>query len=290
MREAQDSPCTERHAPDVSDVRRAAEAICDIVSRLKQVRPVVYHITNAVAAGFVADATLAVGASPVMGPSPEESGELAVLASAVVLNLGMPSRESVEAMVTAGRAANERGIPVVLDPVAGGATSFRRTALARILGEVRVSVVRGNSAEVAFLAGMQSSFRGTESAAAGEEPAEVAEVASKKLRVVAAVTGAVDYVSDGRRLASVANGHPVMGETSGTGCVVSALVGAFCAVEPDFFTASLAALACAAVAGEMAVEASRGPGSFRVAWLDALRNLSRDDLQERLRVTIRETA
>lgn len=256
-----------------------------IPARVREMRPLVYHITNAVAANLVANATLAVGASPVMAPSPEESREMASLADAVVLNLGMPSRQTVRAMVLAGRAANARGVPVIFDPVGAGSTSFRSAVAARILKEIRVSVVRGNAAEIAFLVGIPSRVRGVESVATCENPGRLALLAARKLGTVVALTGPVDYVSDGRRLAAVKNGDPVMTEMSGSGCVVSALVGAFCAAADDFFLASAAALAYAGVAGELAARQANGPGSFQTAWLDGLRNLSVARFLEMARVS-----
>lgn len=254
--------------------------IASIPSKVRAGRPLVHHMTNAVAANIVANATIAVGASPVMASSYEESAGIAGRADALVLNVGTPSRDTAKAMVAAGKAANKKGIPVVLDPVGAGLTQFRNSIVLDILREVRVNAVRGNPAEVASLAGIPSYVRGVDSVATGKGPRDIAIAASAKLGAVVAVTGPVDYVSDGRRLAAVRNGHPMMAGFTGSGCAVSGLIGTFCAVEPDFFLASVAALAYAGVAGQLAATLSRGPGSFQVQWLDSLSNLSPAEFSE----------
>lgn len=253
------------------------DVIASIPSRIRARRPLIHHITNAVAANITANSTIALGASPVMASSAEESADMAAMADVLVLNMGTPSRDTVKAMIAAGKAANARGIPVVFDPVGAGSTPFRNSIAVEILQEVQVAVVRGNAAEIAFLAGMPSRIHGVDSAQTGINPRDIAAAASTKLGAVVAVTGATDYVSDGRRLAAVRNGHPIMGEISGTGCTVTAIMGAFCAVERDFFLASVAALAYAGAAGQVAAQLSNGPGSFQVHWLDSLYRLSRSE-------------
>lgn len=245
--------------------------------RVRAMRPLVHHITNDVATNVTANATIAVGASPVMAPSLEESSDMASLADALVLNMGTPSTDSLKAMIAAGKAANAKGIPVVFDPVGVGSTSFRNSVAFEILREVRVTVIRGNAAEVAFLAGIPSTVRGVDSGSTATEPRDIAITAARKLETVVAVTGSTDYVCDGRRLATVNNGRPMMAEITASGCTVTAIVGAFCAVEHDFFLASVAALAYAGVAGQLAAERSQGPGSFQIHWLDSLARLTEQE-------------
>src|SRR5205085_5361520 len=155
---------------------------------------------------------------------------MVAIAGALVLNIGTLSPHWVDAMLAAGRAANARGIPVVLDPVGAGATTYRTETAKRILDEVRVSVLRGNAGEVATLVGVDAEVRGVESIDAGGDAAELAREAAQRLGLVASVTGAVDHVSDGARVAAIANGHPLLAAITGTGCMSTALTGCFLAV------------------------------------------------------------
>src|SRR5213078_5037755 len=163
-----------------------------------------------------ANATLALGALPVMAHAREEVEEMTRLAGALVINIGTLSPHWVDAMLAAGKAANEAGVPVVLDPVGAGATSYRTDTARRILAEVDVTVLRGNAGEVATLVGVQAEVRGVESIAAGSVPAELAAAAGRSLDCVVSVTGPIDHVSDGRRSLSVANGHELLAAVTGT--------------------------------------------------------------------------
>ena len=166
---------------------------------LRERKPLVHQITNFVVMNETANATLAVGALPVMAHAREEVEEMAALAAALVLNIGTLSPHWVDAMLLAGAAASQRGIPVVLDPVGAGATRYRTETAKRILDEVDVTVLRGNAGEVATLVGVEAEVRGVESIGAGGDAAELARAAARKLGVVASVTGPVDHVSDGER-------------------------------------------------------------------------------------------
>ncbi len=159
--------------------------------------PLVHQITNFVVMNETANATLALGALPVMAHAREEVEEMAGLASALVLNIGTLSPHWVDAMLLAGAAASQRGIPIVLDPVGAGATRYRTETAKRLLDNVEVTVLRGNAGEVATLVGVEAEVRGVESIAAAGEAAELAREAARTLGLVASVTGPVDHVSDG---------------------------------------------------------------------------------------------
>jgi hydroxyethylthiazole kinase len=251
---------------------------------VRERKPLVHQITNYVVMNETANATLALGALPVMAHAREEVAEMVRIAGALVLNIGTLSPHWVEAMLTAGAAANEAGVPVVLDPVGAGATSYRTETAKRILDEVDVAVLRGNVGEVATLVGVAAEVRGVESIAAADDAAAIARAAASALGVVAAVTGPVDHVSDGERVAAVANGHPLLAAVTGTGCMSSAITGCFLAVaEP--FEAAVAALVAFGVAGEEAARDAKGPGSFHVGLYDALAALDPDSLDGRAQVT-----
>jgi hydroxyethylthiazole kinase len=251
---------------------------------VRERRPLVHQITNYVVMNETANATLALGALPVMAHAREEVEEMARLAGALVLNIGTLSPAWVEAMLLAGRAANGVGVPVVLDPVGVGATTYRTETAKRILDEVDVSVLRGNAGEVATLVGVDAEVRGVESIDTGADPAEIAREAGRRLGLVASVTGAVDHVSDGERVTRIANGHPLLAQVTGTGCMSSALTGCFLAVaEP--FDAAAGALVAFGVAGEDAAREANGPGSFHVALYDKLAALDPATLDGRARVS-----
>jgi len=253
---------------------------------MRERKPLVHQITNYVVMNETANATLALGALPVMAHAREEVGEMVGLAGALVLNIGTLSPPWVDAMLVAGAAANAVGTPVVLDPVGAGATRYRTETAKRILTEVEVAVLRANQGEMATLAGIAAEVRGVESIGAAREPSEVARHAAATLGVVAAVTGAVDHVSDGENVLAVANGHELLASVTGTGCMASAITGCFLAVRPDApLEAAAEALAAFGVAAEDAAVEAKGPGSFHVGLYDALANLSPDTLDRRARIS-----
>jgi hydroxyethylthiazole kinase len=255
---------------------------------IRERRPLVHQITNYVVMNETANATLALGALPVMAHAPQEVEEMVGLAGALVLNIGTLSEHWIEAMVTAGRAARANGTPVVLDPVGAGATRYRTDTARRILDEVEVTVLRGNAGEVATLVGVEAEVRGVESMAAAGDPAELAREAARTIGVVASVTGPVDHVSDGVRVLSIANGHALLGRVSGTGCMSSALTGCFLAVRPEApLEAAAEALAAFGVAAEVASREAKGPGTFHAALYDALSGLDPAGLNELARISER---
>ena len=253
---------------------------------LRERKPLVHQITNYVVMNETANATLALGALPVMAHAREEVEEMVGLASALVLNIGTLSPHWVEAMLLAGKAANAGGVPVVLDPVGAGATRYRTETARRILGEVDVAVLRGNQGEVATLVGVAAEVRGVESIGGGGEPTELARTAAETLGVVASVTGPVDHVSDGSSVLTVANGHELLAAVTGTGCMASAMTGCFLAVKRDApLEAAAEALAAFGVAAEDAARDARGPGTFHVGLYDALANLDPGTLDSQAKIS-----
>ena len=262
------------------------DEIAGLLERMRTRRPLVHHITNFVTMNDVANATLAIGASPVMAHAAEEVAEMARSANALCLNLGTPWPERLAAMHIAGRAANGAGVPVMLDPVGAGATSFRAESVRPLLDAVHVDIIRGNASEMAALTATRAAQRGVdvaESNAALATRSHVAQLAAQRGCVVAA-TGARDYISDGHRLVGVDNGHAWFARITGAGCMATAIIAAFAAVEPDALLSTTAALACYGLAGEKAATLSRGPGTFRAALFDALCALDSDEARAGVRV------
>ncbi len=253
-------------------------------------KPLVHNITNFVVMNFTANILLAAGASPVMAHAENEVEEMVAFAKALVLNIGTLDDGWIASMLKAGRKATELGVPIVLDPVGAGATRLRTEAAKRILGETRVAIVRGNASEILALAGAASKGKGVDSADTVEAAAERAGILARELGVPVAITGAVDFITDGARVVRVANGHPLMGCVTGTGCGATAVIGAFAGVDSDPVSAAATALAYYGLAGERAADGAAGPGSFMIRFLDALHGLTPDDLRQGCRIGEGENA
>jgi len=239
------------------------------IERLRARTPLVHNITNFVVMNTTANALLAVGASPAMVHAVEEAADFVPLAQALVINIGTLSAHWVEAMERAAETAHARGVPWILDPVAAGATAYR-TETARRLIDRKPSVIRGNASEIMSLAGEAGAARGVDSTKGSDAARDAAERLAKSSGAVVAVTGAVDYIADGKRMAALANGDPMLARVTGTGCMATALIGAFLGAGLAPFDATAAGLATIGIAAEAAIRGANGPGSFQVALIDAL--------------------
>ena len=248
--------------------------IAELLEAVRARRPLVHHITNYVTVNDCANATLCIGGSPVMAHSSEEVCEMAAMAGALVLNIGTLDPAQVGAMLLAGKAANERGIPIVLDPVGAGATAYRTKTSLRLLDRLEIAVLKGNGGEISVLAGAGGKVRGVDSAGVGGEPVDIVRGLAARLGVTVAMTGETDIVSDGKRTLLVDNGHPLMGRFSGSGCVAASIVGAFVAVDPDHVVSTAVALAAFGLAGERAALKHHEPYGFRLAIFDELCRLT----------------
>lgn len=264
----------------------SATIAVELVSRVRARKPLIHHITNLVVMNETANMTLCAGALPVMAHAPEEVAEMASAAGALVLNIGTLTVAQIESMLIAGRCANERGIPIVLDPVGAGATRLRTDSALRLLKELKVSIVRGNLAEVAVLAGYAAKISGVESMGFAADAESVARKMAEKFNCVAAITGKVDVVSDGRRVARISNGHAMMGTVTGTGCMATTVTACYAAVEPDHFVAASSALAVYGLAGEIAASKAMGPGTFHVELYDAMAAMTEDAVRAGVRIEV----
>jgi len=245
--------------------------------RMRAARPLVHCITNYVAMNPAANVLLAAGASPAMVHAPEEVGDLAAVAGALTVNIGTLSTPWLSGMQRAVAAARGASVPWVLDPVAHFISPFRREATADLVAR-GPAILRGNASEILALAGAGGTGRGAD---AGDDVASAEGAArnlAARLGATVAVTGEVDFVTDGSRAWRVRGGHVLMPQVTALGCALTALCGGYVAVARDPAEASLAALAHFAVAGARAGEAAAGPGSFAVAFLDALAAVQPDDL------------
>lgn len=255
---------------------------------IRQRAPLVHSITNLVAVNTTANALLALGASPVMAHAQEEAGEMAAIAGALVLNIGTLSDARLRAMTRAAVQAQARQLPIVLDPVGAGAIDYRSDAALTLLASARPTLIRANASEIMALAGAEGDIHGVDSTADSASALEAARTLSRARECVVCVSGAEDLIVDARRLASVANGHPMMPRVTALGCTASALCGAFLAVNPDAFAATAHAMVVMGIAGELAGAEARGPGSFQMRFLDALYSLSEEQIRQRAKLHHRQ--
>ena len=255
-----------------------AQKAAELLAEIRRRKPLLHHITNFVVMNDTANVTLHIGALPVMAHAEEEVAEMVARAGALVLNLGTPTPERIEAMFVAGHRASKLGVPIVLDPVGAGATELRTMSTLRLLEELDITIVRGNLGEVSALVGLGGEVKGVESIGGGD-PIEVACRMARRWDLTAAITGQRDIVSDGCRIVAVDNGHKWLTTITGSGCMATTMVAAFAAVEPDPLLAATAGLACFGLAAELAAVKACGPASFKVALFDAIYNLTLEQVR-----------
>jgi hydroxyethylthiazole kinase len=241
-----------------------------------------------------ANITLAIGGSPVMADETEDAVDISAISSAVVLNMGTLNSRTIPAMLASGKTANEKGIPVVFDPVGVGASGLRNKTAEKLLNEVKFSVVRGNISEIRCLAGLQSETKGVDASendiynSTDTQTTEtVVKNLAKKLNCVVAVTGKIDVISDGKRVVTIKNGVEMLGNLTGTGCMCTSLIGSFIGANPEnAFGATVTAILSMGISGEIAFEKAGhlGNGSFRAALHDAMSKIDGEILEKRAKI------
>ncbi|KKX27618.1 hydroxyethylthiazole kinase [Rhizobium sp. LC145] len=257
-----------------------------MLAAMRAANPLVQCITNYVAMNIAANVMLAAGASPAMVSAEEEAGEFAGIAGALTINIGTLSRDWIGGMKKAATAAGKAGKPWVLDPVAHYATGFRRSVTAELVA-LKPTIIRGNASEIMALAGGPASGQGVDSGDSVDIAEGSARALAKQHDCTVAVTGAVDFVTDGRDAVRIAGGSALMPKVTALGCSLTCLIGAFAAVTPAYpFGAAVAALATFAVAGEEAARKASGPGSFSPLFLDQLSALTDETLDAKAGITI----
>jgi hydroxyethylthiazole kinase len=266
--------------------RKFSQKTVEILREIRRHKPLVHHITNLVVMNSTANVTLAIGASPIMAHAHEEMDDMSAFTSVLNLNIGTLTPYWVDSMILAGKRAGQRGIPIVLDPVGSGATPLRTEAAKKILAEIPVTVIRGNASEVMslFSKAEEIKIRGVDSLETVNAVRHGAHKMAAELNKVIAITGEIDFVTNGDLSVEIHNGHPMFSLVTGTGCAATTAISCFCAVESDPFIATAAALGYYGLAGEEAAKKSNGPGSFQVALYDALYNLSDEIMMEKLRI------
>ena len=245
---------------------------------MREKTPLVHCITNYVAMNIAANVTLAAGASPAMLHAPEEVADFTPLAGALTINIGTLSAPWVDSMLIAAQTAQAHSVPWVLDPVAHFATPYRAKVAQDLLAQIP-DIVRGNASEIIALAGGTGAGKGADSGDSVTDAQASATALARAQGCVVAVTGPVDFVTDGTRQVTITGGADIMPKVTALGCSLTALMGAYAAVAPAF-DATLAALVHFAEAGDRAARVSDGPGSFSVHFLDQLHALQPNDLDQ----------
>lgn len=271
-----------------------AQKVVELLNRLKNKKPLIHNITNYVTVNDCANILLAIGASPIMADDLKESADITSIASALVINIGTLNERTIESMIASGKRANELNIPVVLDPVGAGASSFRNETTKRILEEIKISVLRGNMSEIKFIAGLECETKGVDASESdlksdSDEGIIVAKSLAKRFNCTVAITGVYDIVSDGEKSLTIENGTKMLSNVTGTGCMTTALVGGYlgaCETKEDLFIAAVSGIVSMGICGEIAEERAGniGLGSFHMAIIDAVSNLDEDALLNRNKI------
>ncbi|ACL76338.1 hydroxyethylthiazole kinase [Ruminiclostridium cellulolyticum] len=263
--------------------------ITRLISEVRSKKPLIHNITNYVTVNDCANVTLAIGASPIMADDIDEAADITSISSALVINIGTLNKRTIESMILSGKKANEKGIPVIFDPVGAGASALRNETTSTILDKIKISVLRGNLSEISYIAGRNASTKGVDASEAdiqSNDSIAVAKAAAVKLGCVVAVTGAVDVISDGKNVVTVLNGHKMLSNVTGTGCMTTALVGSFCGAVKDYFKAAVAGVTVMGISGEIAYEAAghKGTGSYHIAIIDAISRMDENIFGEKARI------
>lgn len=247
--------------------------ICNSLQRLRQSQPLILNITNLVTMDFIANGLLALGASPIMTQAEEELEALVRLSSCVVINLGTLNAPFLSLANQACALANQYHKPLVLDPVGAGATPYRTQAALTLMKQHQFQIIRANASEIAAISGADVMTKGVDSAIQTHEAIDAAQSLAYASHTVLCVSGETDYIVDASRLETCHHGSPLMPKVTGTGCLLSAVVAAFHAVEPDPFQAAFIATYYYALCGEQAAKQAHAPGHFKPYFIDALSEL-----------------
>ena len=258
-----------------------------IIENLQKIidgKPLIHHITNWVTIYDCANVVRATGGLPVMAHAPEEVEQMTSISGALVLNIGTLTVSLVKSMILAGKKANEKNIPVVLDVVGAGATDLRTDKANEILNEVSVSILKGNSSEIGTIAGVKAETRGVEAISVTGDPIEIAKKLALEKNLTVVITGKEDIISNGKDVYICKNGHPMMGCFVGSGCMASSVIGTFAAVEKDYAIASANALSLFGIAGELAAKTAKGPASYKTNLVDEIFNINESKIRKMTRL------
>lgn len=286
-----------------------------ILTRTREMSPIIHNITNHVSANDCANITLACGASPIMAEELMEMEEITALSSALVINTGVLTEGKLKSMRKAGQRSNELQHPVILDPVGIGASHYRREAILQLLSKIRFRVIRGNASEIKVLHEMicpdslvganltrTLRIRGVDVSEQDkitmdrlEQAIWISQELSRSTGAIIVVTGATDIITEGNDTNLIYNGHPMLGKVAGSGCMLSSLIGAYCGANPkDCLSACIAAVGAMGLGGELAYEKilsrEEGTASFRTYLIDYISRLEGGTLEDRIRFERRKNS
>jgi len=260
-----------------------AEHTSSHLLKVRETGPLVHNITNYVVMNNTANALLSLGASPVMAHAKEEVADMAAIASALVINIGTLSPHWVEGMEIAMKSAAANDVPIIVDPVGAGATSYRTETVKELIKTTSPDIIRGNASEIGALYSADVKTKGVDSTQDSHTSVEAAQHLAAEYSCVVVVSGEVDYIVTEKETRTVHNGHPLMGRVTGMGCTASSMIGAFAGAGIDAADASVSAMRIMGIAGEIAAIKADGPGSFQTRFLDALYNIDGQAITSRLK-------
>ncbi|KAF9268649.1 thiamine biosynthetic bifunctional enzyme Thi4 [Marasmius fiardii PR-910] len=292
--------------PTVYTLDKVTGDIVKLMEHMKTINPLVHQITNNVVIAQSANTTISIGASPIMATSAQEMSDLAQVCDALLVNIGTLTQDAYLGMLEAGTCMNAKRKPIIFDPVGVGATSFRKGAVEELLNTWQTSVIKGNAGELAALSGStEVGSKGVDSVGTSfKDPATFVRNLAKRERCIIALTGKTDYVSDGKSVAILNNGHRYLGEITGSGCITGSCIAAYCALvsrlagsellkddklaRGDVFVGTISGILILNIAAEIAATRDdvRGPGTFFPALLDELANLTPQILSGRARIEL----
>jgi len=254
--------------------------VYEMLEKVRTQKPVVHHLTNWVTIYDCANIVKVFGASPVMAHAKEESGDMAKIASSLVLNIGTLTPEFIDSMKIAAKSANEKGIPVILDVCGAGATKLRDTKCFELLDEVRIDIIKGNASEVARIAGENVTTKGVDASDVKKDLIDVASHLAQKRNCTVVITGEEDIIVNSKNMFIVKNGHEIMSHVVGTGCMAASVIGTFAAVHDEPAFAAAAGLCCYEIAAELAAKDAEGPGTFKEKLYDKIFTLNKDSIEK----------
>lgn len=264
--------------------------LSSLLNEVRHKQPLVHHITNWVTIYDCAAIVKSLGASPVMSHAKEEVAEMTSrFAAALVLNIGTLTIDIIEAMLLSSQAANQKNIPVVLDACGAGATAMRTEQSWHLLKNVKISILKGNSSEIASISGAKIHTRGVDAVEVKQDLTKLARDLAQSLNLTVVITGQEDIIADQwGQLFLVNNGHPVMAKVVGTGCMATSVIGCFAAVSKDFAQAATAAMSFFGICGELAAQKSSLPGTWKQYLFDICAELSSQDFEKQAKIQVKQ--
>lgn len=265
------------------------DEILNLMDKAKDENPLVNFLINYVTANELTSITSYFGGTPIMTDDPIDAADVVEYGEvdALVFNIGTVTNKQVNAMIEAGKKATERNVPIILDPVAAGVTPFRSAAIKKMLEELKISVIKGNLAEVKACLGVETTSKGVDSNEDESDADQYVVALARKYNCVVAMTGIEDIITDGKRVVKIKNGTPSLPKVIGTGCTIGALVGTFSGVTDDYFYSAMTGVIIMGIAGEIAdqkVDAKLGYYTYKHHLLDTLSVMTNEQIEDRANI------